>query len=226
MQITHQPGATPGKDTYLSMRNATSNFGTTATLNCGYVISGADDARRALLEAEFDGLLPNRVLTRSRLIKSTTFTIVVTSAAASAEPSHWYRMTGTWTEAGATWNTSDGSAAWPGGAGGEGAYTTDNGVAFTQPTGTGAASYDLTQLHKDAIDDGDTHLGTMGRRDTESGDQSSFVLGSSDNTTEANRPTWTVICDLGPRVRAGLRPRCNRPRYNRPRYNRAGIGCC
>ena len=103
-----QPNETAAKDTFLVSTNPTTNFGTNATL--GTSASGGA-LRTSLLDWDLSSIPAGATCDSA--------TLSLWSSASVAGAASWgiYVMIQTWTEAGANWNTYDGTNAWPGSVG-------------------------------------------------------------------------------------------------------------
>jgi hypothetical protein len=109
--LTIQPDPTAGIDTTLDQNNPTTNLGTDTGL---YVGSGAGGNRyRALLKFDLSGIPANAV------VSSATLSLYCSGAAGAGTLTIARILSGnsSWTEAGACWNTRDGSNNWAGSAG-------------------------------------------------------------------------------------------------------------
>lgn len=183
--LTLQPDATAGVDTWLAQSLPTTNLGTNAL----FLIGGdGANASRALIKFDLSSLPSNAV------ISSATLSIYATvDEATTASTIRVYRQIRAWTEAGATWNTYDGSTSWQtaGGFGALDCEQTDIGSRATTATETVNAFKDilLTPTTKAGLDLGN---GWLIKTDNETlADR--YRYSSSDAATAANRPKLVIV---------------------------------
>lgn len=128
--LTLQPDAATARDTRLEKANPTTNFGTGTTFAA--VGNGAANPVNGLFDWDLASLPAGST------VLSATMTLIVSGLHTSTRLFNAYEMTANsdWTEAGATWNTKDGTNAWAGGANGGGVEGTD-----ISATAIGTATY-------------------------------------------------------------------------------------
>ena len=141
-----------GKMTYLQENTATTNYGTAATAKLG---NNSSNRLGILLEENLTshGLISEHITSAKISIRKASGASGSETATAAIA-----RLTQTWTETGATYNTYDGTNAWPGGAGAYGDVDLKNFIypcvqrgKTLDPSGV-YYDYDITNLVKDAID--------------------------------------------------------------------------
>ena len=129
--LTLQPDATDGIDTYVYEASANANFGTGVTLS---LIGFAALRQRVLIKFDLSSIPAGAT------IDSATLTLYGQGSGADNTPLAVHRIlaaSGSWTEAGATWNFQDGVARWAGDAasdGGTDAGCTQSGTDFSATT--------------------------------------------------------------------------------------------
>lgn len=141
-----------GKMTYLQQNQATTNYGTAATAKIG---NNGSNRLGILLEEDLtsQGLISEHITSAKISLRKASGPANSNTATAAIA-----RLTQSWTETGATYNTYDGSNAWPGGAGAFEDVDFKNFVypcvqrgKTLDPSGV-YYDYDVTNLVKDAID--------------------------------------------------------------------------
>ena len=156
MATTHYASA----DGYLNDAFPTVNYGTGNGLFTG--ASSGGNIMRSLFRFDISATVG--------AVTAATFRLNVYSVpVASQKPATIYRLTETgWVEATATWNTYDGSNAWPGGAGAATDTTEDGKVAFNLPAGAGWLEVPgLATICNDAIAGAAGIVNLLVKRDTE-----------------------------------------------------------
>lgn len=196
--IVPSAGSTPPvNDTYIEGTAATTNFDAGATLALGVVIGKSGGGPDRIL-VEFTSALAAATWT----ITDATLTLTCYGAAAITAAATVYRLTQSFTEAGATYNTYDGTNNWPGGAGGGGDIDTTAGRTpnFTTPGATGAlnigggAGDEMAALVQDCIDNRSGVIRLLLKLDNEAPSSGNYVASfyAGENITPGNRPTLTI----------------------------------
>ncbi len=117
-EITLQPDATAGLDSYLRENAATTNYGTSTIMQVYYDTSGNN--RDAIMKFDLSSIAPGSN------IQVATLSLNVQGFISLALRANLYRIlpaNSGWSESTVTWNTIDGSTAWAGAAGCETAGT-------------------------------------------------------------------------------------------------------
>lgn len=111
-ETTLQPDASAGIDTILSENSPTTNFGTGTTLAIKFESDG--DNHDILVKFDLSPIAPGSIIQEAKMTLHAESNI---GDVATVEVQRILPANSGWTEAGATWNTQDGSAAWAGSAG-------------------------------------------------------------------------------------------------------------
>lgn len=180
-------------DTYVQINAATTNYGTNDTM--AIRSSGGSSERHALLKFDLSSIPAGAVCNSATLYlyndgtpyvaTETIYEILAANAA--------------WTEAGATWNTKDGTNNWAGGNTGCGTSGTDRSAtsigAFTTAAGdTNPGQEYVTALTTTRVDD---WFGGSINIEIESSDNHSEYVGSSDHATTGYRPKLVIAYTAG-----------------------------
>lgn len=183
--LTLQPNATDGVDTYLQNDQATSNFGTIASLRVGESNVSTSN-RRSLIKFDLSSL-PD-----AAVIGSSTFSLYeISNVASNARTMRVFRTKRAWVELQATWNIYSTGNSWStaGGFHSDDCEQTDIGNrAFTSTEALNEfKDFSLSPTTKASLDLGN---GWLLKMDTELDDAHFFA--SSDDSTAANRPKLVI----------------------------------
>ena len=176
----------PDADAFIQSNNATTNYGTNVFFKLGEVGSGGN-AKHGVMEFDLSSI------TDTTDIVSANLTLVSLSAyGAVTKTMTVARLDQSFTEGGVTWNTYNGSDAWPEGAGAAG--DADTGLpTYSITVGEDTDQViDIVELVKDAINKRSGTLRLVFYMTT-TGSNSNNNFGSSNNSTAANRPTLDVV---------------------------------
>lgn len=141
--LTLQPGAA-GNDCELREESPTTNFNTDSAAFSATV----DNNNKRQYILEFDA----SAIPSGSTINDASLTLNITFVLSSGLTYKLTRLTQSFTEALATYNTYNGSDAWPGGAGAEGDTDDTYALTGTYPSSTGSWSLDVKNLVQDAVD--------------------------------------------------------------------------
>ena len=132
-------------DARISQSRPTTNYGTQATLAASTTTS---NNQRSLVKFTLPDTGATPPLPSDSSIKVSTVTMQMTTAPGSSSTQAAHRVLGStpWTEAGVTWNTRDGSAAWSFGGGAAGTDYSTNAAASTGSGTTSNVSLSWTVL--------------------------------------------------------------------------------
>jgi hypothetical protein len=190
-QLTVQPDASAGLDSYITSANTDVNFGNTDVMPIGTSHVGKSTTySRGILRFDLSAIPPSATVT------SATFTLVQGTGTTISGFTDFFAQRVTqpgWTEFGVTWNTYDGSHSWssPGGD----SSSTGRATA-TINSGLPDLVFSVAALVIDAIANrgGVLHLLVIG---PESGSTNNFVVvNSSDAATASARPKLVVNYDV------------------------------
>lgn len=190
---TSQPDDTTGIDTHIDNSAPTTNKDGT-DLRTGENNTGAI-VYRTLIKFDLSSIPAG-----STVISATLSLWTEIDRSTNTRSVDLFRMIQSWTEAGATWNTYNGSNNWPGGAGAFGAADCDNGVVWATKSLTGTESVDtefqwsfsatgITELQK-MINGTYTNNGWMLKTQTESDD--AWIFHDSGDGTSGYRPKLVI----------------------------------
>ncbi len=185
-QLVVQPSTT-GVDTYISANSTSTNFGTSISFAVGDIFSATDKANRGLIRMDVTSLTSEMVITSAVL----TLAITAKTNISSATDFTVHRCTrSTWTNAGATWLTYDGSNAWTT-SGGDYVSTAADTTSITN-SDTTLVFDGMVALVEDARTNRSGSLEMLIKGPETAGANKFIAIGSSDNTTLSNRPKLTV----------------------------------
>ena len=181
----------PDQDTHIRSNAATTNYETNISLFCGEY--GSSSRRHVLLDFDISALAGQvQDITKAQLHLAEISNNDVSGSMTVA------RLSQSWTEAGATWNTYDGSNAWPGGGGAYGDADTGQGTVTLTVGVAGDQTLDVLDLVRDAIAARAGTLSLVIYRAAATGTQEQTRFGSRERTSEADRPKLTVT--VGERI--------------------------
>ena len=123
----------------------------------------------------------------------TAASVSLTATAAAANHTYdIHEVTASWTEAGVTWATRDGSTAWTGG----GTFNATASQSLATGTTTGVKTFaDIAALRTDVstwINNSAVNYGWLVKDTDEGGTQAVWTFGTKENTTASNRPKLTM----------------------------------
>ncbi|MBA1420410.1 MAG: DNRLRE domain-containing protein [Epsilonproteobacteria bacterium] len=172
-------------DTGLEEKNPTTNRGTSADLKTKVQ---AGDTKHSLLNFDVASIDLSTYPTGT-LVNSATMSIVVTGAQGGSE-AKMYRAITSWTEAGATWDTTDGSTSWAEGSFSSADYDSLE-LGTLDTTSAGTKTIDVTSLVDGWLNgtfsaEGIALIGTLKNKDVK--------YGSRENG--GNEPFITVTLDV------------------------------
>jgi len=194
-EVSFQPDAASGKDTYVRQGAATTNYGTAT----GFAVAqsaGAD--YNGLLEIDVSSI-PTEAECQSAILRLVLdFTAGAIAATMTIYPI--LSANGDWTELGATWNTKDGANNWAGGNTGCGTSGTDHSAtsigSFTvQAADAAGAVYNITITASEVqkwFGSSNQNYGIVFK----SNSTNTKAFRSSDNATAGDRPKLTVAYRL------------------------------
>lgn len=138
---TYQPNETDSNDTYISQDNATTNYGTNTSLIVQQSGGKGSGQNKAILEFDCSDIPSGSIVTAASLTLNATS--ILDGGGQNATVARLWRdsgQVGPWTEAGATWNTYDGSGSWTGMGASNALFDYENTtkVNVALPTSTGA----------------------------------------------------------------------------------------
>ena len=189
-EATLQPAAAAGIDTSIREDNATTNYGTTTSPACGFDSSGNN--YDFLIKFDLSTIEPGSIIEQATLSLYVDGSV---SLAFSCSISRILSGNDGWTEAGATWNTKDGSNAWVGGVGAEVAgvdYSATDLYTMSVHWVAGWNAFALNVSEFQAlIDVGNYGIKVHSLNRSPSVDRS-VTISSSDHATAAQRPKLYV----------------------------------
>jgi len=188
--LTLQPDSSTGLDTLILSSSPTTNYYNQTFIAVGEDNSASNHVTRSLLK--FSGL--SAIPVGSTIISAVLNLTVVTDLTSNTRTMHAYRLLHAWTHTAVTWNTYDGSNAWPGGAGAFGSSDceqTDIGNVSVSSSPSGTVTINLTSSGvQDWINGLLANNGILLKVDTEQDDRTDYA--SCENSTAANRPQLVV----------------------------------
>ena len=177
----------PTSDSFIQSDNATTNYGSNAQFKLGEVGSSGN-AKHGVIEFDVSSI------TNHKDIVSANFTLVSlwASTGSVTKTMTVARLKQSYTEGTVTWNTYDGTNAWPGGAGAAGDADTGT-PTYSITVGEDVDQViDIVELVKDAIIKRSGTLRIVIYMVT-TGSDCNNNFGSSENGTPSNRPTIDVV---------------------------------
>ncbi|MEM2956304.1 MAG: DNRLRE domain-containing protein [Candidatus Pacearchaeota archaeon] len=136
LSLTLQPGS-EGKDSYMKAYSANTNYGSSTTID---IDSESSKIERGILEFNISSIPSNAN------IQSAVLALYQTSGTGTEFELELKRITNSWTESGATWNSRDGINLWSS-AGGD--YANTSYAKTTINTSLGWKEWDITNLIKE-----------------------------------------------------------------------------
>lgn len=189
-QLTLQPDASAGKDSYLHSVESDTNYGTTAFDLVG-VSNSKSGARkyRFIIDFDISGIAAGSTIT------AVTFTL--TRESSTQDVDYWARRItqSAWTEAGVTWNKYDGTTAWAA-AGGDYTSTDQSSASSIGANDLIFNDAGLVAQAQEALDNqaGIMRILVMGQDESNVSKGKRFY--SSDDATAANRPKLELTYTL------------------------------
>jgi gliding motility-associated-like protein len=181
--IVLQPDPDCGKDVYLYSIAPDHNLGNFPDfIACAWTHSGVPVTVRSLIEFDISAIPPGTTIVQATLdlYHYNSTQNAGHSSLSGSNAAHLYRVTQSWDEHTATWNSQP-------------SYTTLNAVALPASlTNTQNYSVDITTLVQNCIDDPLNSFGFMFKEDLESYYRS-MLFASSDNANPAIRPKLTLV---------------------------------
>jgi hypothetical protein len=136
--LTSQPDATAGTDTFMAEDNATTNYGTSTAV---FATSSTNQRRLSLLKFDLS------TIPTTATIDSATLSLWNTGTKAASLDLALYSVlsaNSSWTEGGATWNTTNGTAYWAGDAAQNGGTDAGSSVSGTDYYATALGTFTYT----------------------------------------------------------------------------------
>ena len=177
----------PDKDTYFKEESPTVNYGSTVFLFGG---EGSGGGKRRTVVLGFD---VSDLASPGDIVSATLNLVNLQVYGSSDRTMTVARLTQDFGDTTATWNTYDGSTAWPGGAGAAGDADTGLTTSSVVAHAAGDAAIDITNLVVDAITRRSGTLLVIIYMPAGTGVQSVTKWGSNNNATSGNRPTLDVV---------------------------------
>ena len=179
--LTLQPDATAGKDNILDAGATTDNNATDDSFDV--IMSGGSAARRGIIQFDLSSI-PVGANVSSAILS------LWTGSGLTNVNMSIHRVTRTWTEAGSTWNTYDGSNNWTTAGGDYDAAADANATPSSTTAGT-QTNWTITSLVQEWVD-GTANNGMIVKLTTESGNTTGHLFRSSDNADAATRPKLVI----------------------------------
>jgi hypothetical protein len=170
------------KDTYVDQINPTTNHGNVPS---SQVNQNLTQLQRSLLQFDLSAIPPEAQIT------SATLKLYVEYTSADGRTYCVYRVTQSWTENGATWQTYDGTNNWasPGGD-----YTLEGGACLTVPSQNNWMNWTVTDIVKAWIEDSEPNYGFLIKDNAEGVYQVNYMsqLSSREKAPQTLRPILEV----------------------------------
>ena len=168
-------------DTWIDKANATTNHGADTTMRTRP--ANANSLKYSLVRFDISGIPAGAT------IQSATLSLNVTTAQATKHFDQVRPMLTAWTEAGATWNTKNGTNGWAAGAFSTSDYSAQ--LATIAPKTTGVKTAIVTSAVNDWVNNGVANNGfVLVSSGTDAHDAN---YGTKENGTAANRPSLTIV---------------------------------
>lgn len=179
--LTLQPDGTAGKDNFIEQADPNVNSGTDTRIHV--MMTAAPTPRRGIIEFDISSIPTGSTINSATLSLWTDigYTNVNTSI---------HRITRSWTEAGSTWNTYDGSNSWTS-AGGDYDSTADANATPSSTIAGTKTDWTITSLVQEWVN-GTANNGILLKLTSESGATQGHLYRSSDNATSSERPKLVI----------------------------------
>jgi len=191
---TIQPSS---QDTLMDSYRHDSNFGDSTTLR---IDSRAVEIYRSLVQFDLSSIPPGSIIS-SATLKLYYYSYAVNDPVGRT---YWaYRVTQSWTEMGATWDTYDGANPWVT-AGGD--FTTVHGAYAIVPSSYGWMTWTVTDIVKAWVEDGEPNYGFLIKDEAETSDTSYQAIFRSRESGETELRPILEVTYLPPTVGGVIMP--------------------
>ena len=184
--FTSQPDDTSGLDTYITSENATTNYGTNATMRVGNQIDAYNN--RGLLKFDLS------TIPSSAIVSSAILTLTISTAWGAANVAI-YRQKKAWVEAQATWNIYSTGNNWTSAGGFNASDCEQTNIGSGTPSSNSVGTVLNITLSASAIQEmiagSFTNNGFLIKTTTEAGDNATLFATSS-HATSSYRPKLVI----------------------------------